>query len=69
MSAEHYEVVRKWSNYALPDIGHKFMYKGAEYEVLGAVLAGNKLRAQSSTDGKVYLFPVKDLAKKYGIRN
>lgn len=68
MSKEHYELVRKYSARPMPEFGATFVYKGVKYEVVGAVLAGNKLRALNSADGKVYLFLIKDLAKKYGVK-
>lgn len=78
MSREHYELVAKWHSQKLPPFGAEFVYSGAEYRVVGANLAGDKLRcqvigaknnAESSTVGKVFLFKIKELSTKYrGLR-
>ena len=59
---EFYELCAKWVK--LPAFGTKFKYKGAEYEVVGAVPAGNKLRARGP-ENKVYLFEARDFWSKY----
>ena len=82
MSREHYELVAKWHSQKLPPFGAEFVYSGAEYRVVGANLAGDKLRCQvigvdqvignaveGSTAGKVFLFKIKELSTKYrGLR-
>lgn len=59
---EFYELCAKWV--VLPDFGTRFKFKGAEYEVVGAVPAGNKIRARGP-EGKVYLFEARDFWTKY----
>lgn len=66
--SEHYEAVRKWSPHKFPELGAKFEYQSAEYEVLGANPAGNKMRARKQDDGKVYLFEVGNMRKYKGLR-
>lgn len=79
MSREHYELVAKWHSQKLPPFGAEFVYSGAEYRVVGANLAGDKLRCQvigvdsntegNSVAGKVFLFRIKELSTKYrGLR-
>lgn len=82
MSREHYELVAKWHSQKLPPFGAEFVYSGAEYRVVGANLAGDKLRCQVigvnqvigvdqiiSPEGKVFLFKIKELSTKYrGLR-
>ena len=74
MSREHYELVAKWHSQKLPPFGAEFVYSGAEYRVVGANLAGDKLRcqvigAENSIAGKVFLFKIKELSTKYkGLR-
>lgn len=74
MSREHYELVAKWHSQKLPPFGAEFVYQNAEYRVVGANLAGDKLRCQvigvdGSTAGKVFLFKIKELSTKYrGLR-
>lgn len=46
MSREHYELVAKWHSQKLPPFGAEFVYSGAEYRVVGANMAGDKLRCQ-----------------------
>lgn len=59
---EFYQVCAKWV--ALPDFGTRFKYRGAEYLVVGATPAGNKIRAQGP-DNKVYLFEARGFWTKY----
>lgn len=61
-SQDFYELCAKWVK--LPDFGTKFKYKGSEYEVVGVVPAGNKLRARGP-ENKVYLFDARDFWSKY----
>lgn len=84
MSREHYELVAKWHSQKLPPFGAEFVYSSTEYRVVGANLAGDKLRcqvigvdqvigakdsAEGSTAGKVFLFKIKELGTKYrGLR-
>lgn len=59
---EFYELCAKWV--VLPDFGTRFKYRGAEYEVVGVVPAGNKIRARGP-EGKIFLFEARDFWKKY----
>lgn len=59
---EFYELCAKWV--VLPDFGTRFKFKGAEYEVVGVVPAGNKIRARGPED-KIFLFEARDFWKKY----
>lgn len=63
-SQEFYELCAKWVK--LPDFGTKFKYKykDGEYEIVGVVPAGNKLRARGP-ENKVYLFEARDFWNKY----
>lgn len=60
---DFYKLVDKWR--PLPPFGFKFMHGAKCYEIVGVVQAGNKVRAEGE-DGKIYLFPVKGFARRYG---